>query len=159
MFRLFPSFDRSARVALVIGVALLTFVMAAGPASAAVSSGLAAARVDPVAFTHVQRTIRLEKRAVPLQYHNTTPAVSPRKAASIAVWKCCQIAQTISDQTVRDGRAAQSNQAQGAQNGRFEATLGQYQGDELMLQIGLVLGMAYLAFLAIWIWATRLRPH
>ena len=36
---------------------------------------------------------------------------------------------------------------------------GQYQSDELMLQIGLVLGMAYLAFLAIWVWATRLRTH
>jgi hypothetical protein len=28
-----------------------------------------------------------------------------------------------------------------------------------MFRIGLVLGMTYLAFLAIWIWATRLRPH
>jgi hypothetical protein len=137
----------------------LTFVMASGPASAAVSSSLAAARVDSVAFAHVQRTIRVEKRAVPLQYHKTTPAVSPRKAASITVWKCCQIVQAISHQTARDDRTEQSNQARGAQNGRLEPTLGQYQGDELMIQIGLVLGMAYLAFLAIWIWATRLRPH
>jgi hypothetical protein len=29
----------------------------------------------------------------------------------------------------------------------------------LMLEIGLVLGLAYLAFLAVWIWATRLRPR
>ncbi len=138
---------------------MLTFVMATVPASAAVSSGLAVTRVDAVAFAHVQRTIPVEKRAVPLQYHKTTLAVSPQKAASITVWKCCQIAQTISHETARDGRTEQSIQARGAQNGRFEPTLGQYQGDELMLQIGLVLGMAYLAFLAIWIWATRLRPN
>jgi hypothetical protein len=29
----------------------------------------------------------------------------------------------------------------------------------LMLEIGLLLGLAYLAFLAFWIWATRLRPR
>ena len=27
-----------------------------------------------------------------------------------------------------------------------------------MLQIGLGLGLAYLAFLVLWFWATRLRP-
>lgn len=29
----------------------------------------------------------------------------------------------------------------------------------VMIKIGLLLGLAYLAFLAVWIWATRLRPH
>jgi hypothetical protein len=30
---------------------------------------------------------------------------------------------------------------------------------ELMLRVGALLGMGYIAFLAVWIWATRLRPH
>jgi hypothetical protein len=46
-----------------------------------------------------------------------------------------------------------------AKNAQYQADPRQYQDDELMLRIGLVLGMTYLAFLAIWIWATRLRPH
>jgi hypothetical protein len=46
-----------------------------------------------------------------------------------------------------------------AENGQYQADPGQYQREELMLRIGLVLGMTYLAFVAIWIWATRLRPH
>jgi hypothetical protein len=138
---------------------MLTVGMVAGPAPAAASSGLTAARVDAVAFAHLQRMIWVDKRAVPPQYHDITSTVSSKKAASISVWKCCQVAQPISHQTSRDGRSEQSNQAREPQNGAFEPVAGQYQGDELMLQIGLVLGMAYLAFLAIWIWATRLRPH
>jgi hypothetical protein len=46
-----------------------------------------------------------------------------------------------------------------AENGQYQADRRQYQREELMLRTGLVLGMTYLAFVAIWIWATRLRPH
>lgn len=137
----------------------MTFVTVASPAPAAVSSGLAGTRTDTASSADVRRTIRVEKRAVPPQYQNTTPAVSPQKAASITVWKCCQIAQPISDQAAGDSRSERSSEARGAQNARFMPASGQYQSDELMLQIGLVLGMAYLAFLAIWVWATRLRTH
>jgi hypothetical protein len=46
-----------------------------------------------------------------------------------------------------------------AEHAQYQANPGQYQREELMLRIGLVLGMTYLAFVTIWIWATRLRPH
>jgi hypothetical protein len=46
-----------------------------------------------------------------------------------------------------------------AENGQYQAGPRQYQREDFMVRIGLVLGMTYLAFVAIWIWATRLRPH
>jgi hypothetical protein len=31
--------------------------------------------------------------------------------------------------------------------------------NRLLLQLGMLLGMGYLAFLTIWLWATRMRQH
>ena len=79
--------------------------------------------------------------------------------SSIAVWNCCQIARLISVRNAESRQSDQSQLASRAENARYQAVPRQYQDNELMLQIGLLLGMAYLAFLAIWVWATRLRPH
>jgi hypothetical protein len=79
--------------------------------------------------------------------------------SSIALWNCCQIDRLISVRNAGNRQADQSRLARRAENARYQAFSRQYQDKELMLQIGLLLGMAYLAFLAIWVWATRLRPN
>jgi hypothetical protein len=47
--------------------------------------------------------------------------------------------------------AAVAKSAQGAEQRRGDTAL--------MVKIGLLLGLAYLAFLTLWIWATRVRPR
>ena len=86
-------------------------------------------------------------------------AVSPKMTSSIAVWNCCQIVRLISVRNAAGRQADQAQLARSAENAGYQAVSRQYQDNELMLQIGLLLGLAYLAFLAIWVWATRLRPH
>jgi hypothetical protein len=57
-----------------------------------------------------------------------------------------------------DRERYQAPRVDGAVESRQRARPG--SGDTaLMLEIGLVLGLAYLAFLAFWMWATRLRPR
>jgi hypothetical protein len=57
-----------------------------------------------------------------------------------------------------DRERYQAPRVDGAVESRQRARSG--SGDTaLMLEIGLGLGLAYLAFLAFWMWATRLRPR
>jgi hypothetical protein len=90
------------------------------------------------------------------QYHEISGAIPRQIARSIGAWKCCSIFAQISRQGASEPRPAQSPSEKSAQ---YQRTSGQYQDDGLMLRIGGVLALAYLAFLGIWIWATRFRPH
>jgi hypothetical protein len=135
--------------------ALVTFGTTVGPAPAAVSSHLGASVVGTQSSVHHSPGIPLKKASVPRQYQ----AVSSKMTASIAVWNCCRIARLISVRNAASRQADRSQLARRAENARYQAVSRQYQDKELMLQIGLLLGMAYLAFLAIWVWATRLRPN
>jgi hypothetical protein len=155
VFPHFASFGRLGRVTLVVAAALVTFVTTAGPAPAAVPSGLVASVAGAQSSVHHSPGIPLKKASVPRQYQ----AVSSKIASSIAVWNCCQIPRLISVRNAGSRQAYQSQLARRAENARYQAVSRQYQDKELMLQIGLLLGLAYLAFLAIWVWATRLRPN
>jgi hypothetical protein len=159
VFRLFASIGPAVGAILALAAALLTFVIASNPASALASSGIVDAGAPNHPSSVVRSSISSEIRSVLLQYHNGTSAVSPRIAPSIAHWNCCQIDRMISYQSRGGAQPEQRERLGLAKNAQYQADPRQYQDDELMLRIGLVLGMTYLAFLAIWIWATRLRPH
>ena len=135
--------------------ALVTFVTTAGPAPAGVPSRLVAPMAGTQSSVHHSPGLPLKRASVPRQYQ----AVSSKMTSSIALWNCCQIDQLISVRNAGNRQADQSQLARRAENARYQAFSRQYQDKELMLQIGLLLGMAYLAFLAIWVWATRLRPN
>lgn len=103
--------------------------------------------------------ISSEKASVLRQYHDGTPAVSSKIGPSIDHWNCCQITQTISLQAGGRGSVLRQDQARNAENAPIQAASRQYQNEELLRRLGIVLGVAYLAFLVVWGWATRLRPH
>jgi hypothetical protein len=146
-------------VTVVLVVAALTFVNAAHPAPAAELWGIGTIAAADGATSGKSPLFPAEKRPVPPQYHGRTQPVSPDIIRSIGRRTCCQIASPISYQTAAAARSEGSEQARQAENPQYQAVSRQYQDKELMLQIGIVLGLAYLAFLAIWFWATRLRPH
>jgi hypothetical protein len=95
------------------------------------------------------------RRAVPAQYHIETGAIPSRIDRSIAAWNCCRIVARISSQNPGISDSSRTHRAKEPQ---YQPTRDRYRG-ELMLQIGVVLALGYVAFLAIWIWATRLRPR
>jgi hypothetical protein len=159
VFRLFASIGRAVGAILALAAALLTFVIALNPAPAAASSGRTVGGATRGPFSGVRSAISSEIRPVLLQYHDGTSAVSPQITPSIPRRKCCQIDSLISYQSRGGAQPEQRERLGLAENAQYQADPRQYQDDELMLRIGLVLGMTYLAFLAIWIWATRLRPH
>lgn len=43
------------------------------------------------------------------------------------------------------------------ENRQYHLPVAEYQRQKLMLEIGALLGLLYVAFLATWIWATRIR--
>jgi hypothetical protein len=94
--------------------------------------------------------------AVPRQYQIEVRAISRRIGLSIIDWNCCRIGAQISNQNA-GGADPDGNPR--AKEGQYQPVSGGDEADELMLRVGGVLGLGYLAFLAIWIWATRLRPH
>jgi hypothetical protein len=103
-----------------------------------------------------QRASPSKYHSVSRQYHEITPAILPSFRRPIAHWKCCYISARIS----KDDRGeTTSGGSGGGSKEQYQPAPSQYQDDDRMLEIGAVLGMAYLAFLAIWIWATRFRPH
>jgi hypothetical protein len=115
-----------------------------------------AAGAGPESHLRSQRAAPAEEHAVPRQYHHVTGAISAPIAFSIADWNCCSIIPSISSWNATIGtpdRPAREKQAQ------YQPAPPQYQEDRLMLRIGALLGLSYLVFLAIWIWATRFRPH
>lgn len=71
-------------------------------------------------------------------------------------WNCCQIAYRTSSQQSGSGEPVRDRAAEEAQ---YQPSGSQDRDGELMLRVGALLGMVYIAFLAVWIWATRLRPH
>jgi hypothetical protein len=103
-----------------------------------------------------QRASPAKYHPVSPQYHKITPAILPSFRRAIPNWKCCYIAQRISSE---DGGERTSGGSGSGSREQYQPPPAQYQDDDRMLEIGAVLGMAYLAFLAIWIWATRFRPH
>jgi hypothetical protein len=159
VFRVFASIGRPVGAILALAVAVLTLVIALNPASAAASSGVSVAGATHDPSDVVRSAISSEIRSVLLQYHDVTSAVSPQITPSIPYWNCCQIDSVIAYQSRGAAPPEQRERLRLAENAHYQANPRQYQDDELMLRIGLVLGMTYLAFLAIWIWATRLRPH
>jgi hypothetical protein len=159
VFRLFASIGRAVRAILALATALLTLVIALNPVSAAASSGLVVAGATHGPSGVVRPAITSEIRPVLLQYHGVTSAVSPQITPSIPRRNCCQIDSVISYQS-RGGAQPEGRERLGlAEKAQYQPSPRRYQDDALMFRIGLVLGMTYLAFLAIWIWATRLRPH
>lgn len=115
-----------------------------------------AADAEPESHLRLQRAAPAEEHAVPGQYHGGTDAISAQIAFSIADWNCCSIVPQISRKSVAVGSQDRPTKEKQAQ---YQPAPPQYQGDRLMLRIGVLLGLAYVAFLAIWIWATRFRPH
>jgi hypothetical protein len=95
-------------------------------------------------------------RPVPRQYQIEVGAISRRIGLSINDWNCCWIGAQISSQNA--GNADPDGNPR-AKEGQYQPVSGGDEPDELMLRVGGVLGLGYLAFLAIWIWATRFRPH
>jgi hypothetical protein len=98
------------------------------------------------------RAAPAEEDTVPRQYHRGPPAISAQIVPQIAYWNDFQIAASNSGRSTADSTDRR-------ERSQYQPTSSQYQDDRLMLQIGAVLGVAYLVFLAIWIWATRFRPH
>jgi hypothetical protein len=98
------------------------------------------------------RAASAEEHAVPRQYHRRTSAISAPIGSQIGYWNEIQIVFQNPGHNAADP-AGSRKQAQ------YQRPEPQYQDDGLMLQIGALLGIAYLVFLAIWIWATRFRPH
>jgi hypothetical protein len=103
-----------------------------------------------------QRASPAKYHSVSPQYHEITPAILPPFRPAILNWKCCYISQRISSEDA--GERTSGGSGSGSRE-QYQPPPAQYQDDDRMLEIGAVLGMAYLAFLAIWIWATRFRPH
>lgn len=159
MFGHFALFTRSRAVTFVSVVVALTFVSAANPAPTAGLGGSGTLATAGGSTSHRPSAIPAIKRAVPRQYHGRTQAVSADITRPIGRWNCCQIGQPISHQAAGGVQSNGYKPARQAENPQYQSNSGQYQDDELMLQIGIVLGLAYLGFLAIWFWATRLRPH
>jgi hypothetical protein len=57
-------------------------------------------------------------------------------------------------------RSFRDGLSRGANGGSLADDAGEGASDSrLMMQIGMLLGIAYLGFLTVWFWATRLRPH
>jgi hypothetical protein len=96
-----------------------------------------------------------ERAAVPRQYHIAARAIPPRIDRPIIHGNCCRIAARISGQNEGIG---DSGRNQGTKDPQYQSARSGH-ADERMLQIGVVLALGYLAFLAIWIWATRFRPR
>lgn len=147
------------RFATVSFVAILGSLTVVGDGSASEISAPPAAFLAPMAagvgqesHSRSSRAVPAEEHAVPRQYHRRTHAISVSIGSQIVYWNQFQIAAQNSSENAAD-RAEARKQAQ------YQRDSGQYQDDELMLQIGAVLGIAYLVFLAVWIWATRFRPH
>jgi hypothetical protein len=111
-----------------------------------------AAGVAPESHSRSPHAAPAEERAVPRQYHHERPAISAAIGSQIANWNHFWIVAQSSEENPAS-RAEARRQAQ------YQRDSSQYQDDELMLQIGAALGVAYLVFLGIWIWATRFRPH
>jgi hypothetical protein len=93
--------------------------------------------------------------AVPGQYQIATGAIPPQIDRSIVGQNCCRIVTQVSSQQAGIGDSGRNQRAKDPQ---YQPPRSRYQGD-FMLQIGVVLALGYLAFLAIWIWATRFRPR
>lgn len=159
MFPLFASIARAIGFVLLPAAAALTFVTAANPAPPAASGGPSAADAPSGPVGVFRPAIPRRIRPVLRQYHDGTSAVSPEITPSIPRQTCCQINQLISYQSGGKARLEQRERLGLAENGQYQAGPRQYQREDFMVRIGLVLGMTYLAFVAIWIWATRLRPH
>jgi hypothetical protein len=111
-----------------------------------------AAGVAPESHLRFPRAAPAEEHAVPRQYHRETSAISAPIGPRIANWNDFQI-------IARNSRANPTSREETRRQAQYQRDSSEYQGDELMLQIGAVLGIAYLVFLGIWIWATRIRPH
>jgi hypothetical protein len=111
-----------------------------------------AAGAESESHSRSPRAAPAEEHAVPRQYHHRAPAISASIGSQIVYWNHLQIARSNSVRNAPD-RPESRKQAQ------YQRDSAQYQGDELMLQIGAALGIAYIVFLAVWIWATRFRPH
>jgi hypothetical protein len=93
---------------------------------------------------------------VPGQYHHRTSPISPAIAPHTSRWKCCGIDTSIdswNDIQETSKRAPKQGE------GQYQQAPAQYQDDTLMLRIAGFLGLAYVAFLVVWIWATRFRPR
>jgi hypothetical protein len=111
-----------------------------------------AAGVGSESHSRSPRAAPAEEHAVPRQYHHGPPAISASIASQIVYWNSFQI---LTQNPVQNP----TDRAGGRKEAQYQRDSRQYQDDELMLQIGAVLGIAYLVFLAVWIWATRFRPH
>jgi hypothetical protein len=111
-----------------------------------------AAGVGPESHLRSPRAAPAEEPAVPRQYHRETSAISAAIGSQIANWNHFQI-------VARNSGENPASRAENRKGAQYQRDSSQYQDDELMLQIGAVLGVAYLVFLGIWIWATRFRPH
>jgi hypothetical protein len=77
----------------------------------------------------------------------TGATISPQIAYSIASWNCRDISVPIARK--RDGNPSTEPQ--------YQSAAPDDRRREAMLEIGALLGLLYLGFLACWVWATRLR--
>ena len=111
-----------------------------------------AAGAEPESHSRSPRAAPAEGHAVPRQYHRGTPAISASIGPQIVYWNGFQI---VARNSVKDA----ARPAERRKQTQYQRDSRRYQDHELMLQIGAVLGVAYLVFLAIWIWATRFRSH
>lgn len=140
-------------------VILGSLAFTAAGSAAQIVAPLATMRVGTATDTTPERDPRspaADRHSVPGQYHRRTSPISPAIASHISLWKCCQI-----DHSIRSRTDVQetSKRAPKQSEDQYQQAPAQYQDDTLMLRIAGLLGLAYLAFLAIWIWATRFRPR
>ena len=80
-------------------------------------------------------------------------AVSPPIAISIGLWKSSSIGKRKWSQTAVDRVAIPREAASGEQ---YQPRKGRYR---LVIGLALALGAVYVGFLAVWYWATRIRPR
>jgi hypothetical protein len=118
-------------------------------------SGQGASRNHGWGNSNFQRLFQRRYHSISRQYHDFGGTIPPSIASPIADSKSSGTSSQIS--TVHD-RFTQKR-LEMRQEAQYQRGERRYQGDGLMLRIGLVLAMVYVGFLAVWIWATRLRAH
>jgi hypothetical protein len=149
-----------------IAAALLVAPGAAGAADIARNSASGAGFCEEAATgdggsgdLDFRRVFQRRYHSVPRQYHPKSPAIPPAISSPIATSKSFYTASRIPERNTAAPDPQTRKRLETRPDGQYQTREARYQDDSLMLRIGLVLGMLYVGFLAVWVWATRLRAH
>lgn len=115
------------------------------------------------AVTPQIRTDLAPTRVIPAQYQDHEGAVSPTRVTAVSRSIAAGISESFSFNGSVDLQPYRAVEPSLDLLAQVERPQYQRSSDEperrLMVRVGLALGAAYLLFLAVWIWATRLRSR